>query len=114
MEKPNGSERIAIDSMILSYYVSATKPEYNPRKDCEKAKDERVASLQIPLYSEWYAILPIIRKEYLGIKEIHKRDLHLIADQVFIEYRQSDFNATVVKKRAEYFNQHHKGPKKLQ
>lgn len=111
MRNPNGTETIAIDSMVLSYYVSATKPEYNPHKDCEKVKDERVASLQIPLYSEWYAILPTVRKEYLKIKEICKRDFHVIADQVFHEYRQSDFNATEVKKRAECFNQHHKGAK---
>jgi len=111
MKNPNGSKTIAIDSMILSYYVSATKPEYNPHKDCEKAKDERVSSLRIPLYSKWYAILPTLREEYLEIKEIYKLDLHLIAAQVFIEYRQSGFNATEVKKRAKYFNQHHKGPK---
>ena len=111
MKKLNDTKTIAIDSMVLSYYVSATFPEYNPHKDCEKAKNERVASLQIPLYSKWYAILPTIREEYLKIKETSKRDLHLIADQVFAEYRQSDFNATIVKKRAEYFNQYHKGPK---
>ena len=111
MKKLNGTKIIAIDSMILSYYVSATKPEYNPHKDKEKAKDERVASLQIPLYSKWYAILPTVREEYLKIKEIYKRDFHIIADQTFIEYRQSNFNATEVKKRAEYFNLHHKGTK---
>lgn len=111
MRNPNGTKTIAIDSMVLSYYVSATKPEYTPHKDCEKIKDERVASLQIPLYSEWYAILPTVRDEYLKIKEIGKRNLHLMADQVFHEYRESDFNPTEVKKRAECFNQYHKGPK---
>jgi hypothetical protein len=111
MKKLNGTQRIAIDSMVLSYYVAATEPEYNPDKDKENTKDEKVASFQIPLYAEWYAILPTVREEYLNIKEICKRNLHAIAEQVFFEYSQSTFNATKVKKRAKYFNQYHKGTK---
>jgi len=111
MRNPNGTETIAIDSMILSYYVCATKPEYNPHKDMKDNKNEQIASLQIPLYSEWYAILPTVRDEYLKIKEIRKRDFHIIADQVFHEYRPCNFNETEVKKRADFFHQYHKGPK---
>ena len=111
MENPNGTKTIAIDSMILSYYVCATKTEYNPEKDTKDDKNERIASLQIPLYSEWYAVLPTVRDEYLKIKEARKRDFHIIADQVFHEYSPSDFNKAKVKKRAGFFNQHHKGPK---
>lgn len=111
MRNPNGTETIAIDSMILSYYVCATTTEYNPQKDMKDDKNERIASLQIPLYSEWYAVLPTVRDEYLKIKEAHKRNFHIIADQVFHEYSPSDFNESEVTKRAAFFNQHHSGPK---
>ena len=103
MKKFNGTETIAIDSNVLSYYVTATKPGYNPYEDKEEAKNEIVASLQIPLYSEWYAILPTIREEYLQIKGTHKLELHISADQVFIEYTESAFDKKELKKRAEYF-----------
>ena len=111
MKKFNRTETIAIDSNVLSYYVTATKPEYNPYEDKNEAKNEIVASLRIPLYSKWYAILPTIREEYLKIKEIHKLGLHISADQVFFEYTESAFDKTELKKRAEYFNQYHKGAK---
>lgn len=111
MKKFNATETIAIDSNVFSYYVTATKREYNPYEDKEEAKNEIVASLQIPLYSKWYAILPTIREEYFKIKETHKLGLHISADQVFIEYTESAFDMTELTKRAEYFNQYHKGAK---
>jgi hypothetical protein len=111
MKKFNGTESIAIDSNVLSYYVTATEPGYNPCENKEEPKNEIIASLQIPLYSRWYAILPTIREEYLKIKKTSKLELHIIADKVFIEYTEPAFDKAELKKKAEYFNQYHQGAK---
>ena len=105
----NNTKYIAIDGNILTYYTEANCPGYNPDTDTDKIKPERIASLQIPLYSKWYAILPAVRDEYKQIRETWKLEQHVLAEQVFIDYKQSMFDENIIKERAEYFNKFHAG-----
>lgn len=107
----NNTKYIAIDGNILTYYTHASCPGYNPDTDTDEIRPERIASLQIPLYSKWYAILPTVRDEYKQIKETSKLKQHVWSEQVFIEYEQSMFDENIIKKRAEYFNKFHTGKK---
>lgn len=109
MNNIDDTEAIAIDSNILTYYSEAVKLDYHPANDPEEVMPERVASLQVPLYSKWYAILPTVHAEYMKIKESGKLERHIAVEQVFLEYEQSAFDENKIKERAKYFNKYHKG-----
>ncbi len=109
----NNTKAIAIDSNILTYYVKAVAIGYDPDKDKDNYRKEKIASLRIPLYSKWYGILPTVRYEYLKISEKLWRTHHFHADQVFIEYPENIFPISKIKERASYFNEYHKGEKEF-
>lgn len=109
----NDTKTIAIDSNILTYYVKAIAIGYDPNKDQDDYKEEKIASLRIPLYSKWYAILPTVRHEYLKISKKQWREDHFHADQIFFEYSEEIFPTSKIKERALHFNKYHKGKKEL-
>ena len=64
--------KIAIDSNILSYFVDATLPDYDPLNDHEALRNEKISTLRIALYPENIRlyILPLVDTEWQRISNV--------------------------------------------
>ena len=86
--------KIAIDSHILSYFVDATLPDYDPLNDHEALRNEKISTLRIALYPENIRlyILPLVDTEWQRISNVKRRFLHSMGRLVVFSSRPWNIN----------------------